>query len=760
MTIALGIDIGGTFTDVVLIDRSSGDVRTTKVLTTPDDPTTGVLTGIAELLAETGVDPADVSQAVHATTLATNLILERRGGPVAYVTTAGFGDVLIIGDERKGDREKYDLFYTKQNPIVARRHIVEVQERVGADGSVVVPLDTEQARSVLADLLDREPVTAVAVCLLHSYANGDHERRVADVVADLNPDLHVATSSEVWPEYRELPRACTTVMSAYVGPTVTRYIARLHEELARRGIGAGLQIMGSAGGIVSAATVARRPVQLVESGPAAGVMAAAHIGRLMGIDNLISFDMGGTTAKAGLVRDGQVAVAHEFYVGGTASAGLKRINTGYPIKIPVIDLAEVGAGGGSIAYRDGGGALRVGPDSAGAEPGPACYDRGGAQPTVTDANLVLGYLNPDYFLGGRMAIRADRARHALAELGGPMGLSPVEAAAGVYEVVNSTMAAAVRVVTLERGIDPRGFTMMASGGAAGIHVVRLAQEFGIVEMVVPANPGVGSAMGLLTADVVTDHVRTQVVDLADEGPGAELIGTVEEIYAELEATAVAEIASEGFAVDEIVLKREIDIRYRHQAHELTVPLHGCDLDRAATAFGHLYRRLYGVRPDDPVELVNYRVRVIGPVPKPDWSTDETTTTPPDPHGHRPAWFGDAMADTPVYRRNTLLPGPTITGPAIVEESSSTVVVPSGWTASTDRWLNLVLRPDSPDRHLRKPGSMAGKIWVTPDFDETSEDVIATFEGDLEHTDPASSRRVPSVLGMDAAIGCPLWNYAR
>ena len=656
---------------------------------------------MVELLTSTGIDPADVSQVVHATTLATNLILERKGGPVAYVTTAGFGDILIIGDERKGDREKYDLFYTKQAPIVARRHIIEVQERVGAGGSVVVPLDAEQARSALLDLLEREPVTAVAVCLLHSYANGDHERQVAGIIAELDPDMYVATSGEVWPEYRELPRACTTVISAYVGPTVTRYIARLDTELARQGIGAGLQIMGSSGGIISAATVARRPVQLVESGPAAGVMAAAHIGRLTGIDNLISFDMGGTTAKAGLVRDGRVAIAHEFYVGGTASAGLKQIKTGYPIKIPVIDLAEVGAGGGSIAYRDSGGALRVGPDSAGAEPGPACYNRGGTLPTVTDANLVLGYLNPDHFLGGRMTIRADRALHALAGLGESMGLNPNEAAAGVYEVVNATMAATVRVVTLERGIDPRDFTLLASGGAAGMHAARLAEEFDIGEIVIPTNPGVGSAVGLLTSDVVTDHVRTRVIgpvagviSTGEIGTGeisAEHISAVEEIYAELEATAVAEIVSEGFAAGEIVLEREIDVRYRHQAHELTVPLDGCDLGRAAIAFGHLYQQLYGIRPADPVEFVNYRVRVIGPVPKPDWSTSKVSSIPPEPHSHRPAWFGGGMVDTPVYRRDTLLPGPMISGPAIVEESSSTVIIPPGWTASTDRWLNLVLR---------------------------------------------------------------------
>ncbi len=687
MTVALGIDIGGTFTDLVLIDRSTGNIGTTKVLTTPDDPAAGVLAGVTELQADSGSDPGDVSQAVHATTLATNLILERKGGPVAYVTTGGFGDILIIGNERKGDAEKYDVFYTKQEPIVPRRRIVDVVERIAADGSVITPLAVEPTRTALADLLAREPVEAVAVCFLHAYANGDHERRVAGIIAELDPDLYVALSSEVWPEYRELPRACTTVMSAYVGPTVTRYIDRLDRELAAQGIEARLQIMGSAGGIVSTATIARRPVQLVESGPAAGVMAAAHVGRLSGIENLISFDMGGTTAKAGVVQGGRPAIAHEFYVGGTASSGLKQINTGYPIKIPVLDLAEVGAGGGSIAYLDDGGALRVGPDSAGAEPGPACYDRGGTDPTVTDADLVLGYLNPDFFLGGRMTIRPDLATTAIAGLAGPLGLTPTEAAAGIHEVVNSTMAAAVRVVTLERGIDPRDFTLVASGGAAGVHVARLAQEFDITTMVIPANPGVGSALGLLTSDVVTDHVRTRVIDSADADPSV-----IEAIYAELESVAAAEISAEGFARDRIRMEREIDVRYRHQAHELTVALDGCDLDGAADAFGDRYQRLYGIRQADPVEFVNYRVRVIGPVTKPDWSTTDTATDRAEPHANRPAYFDGEATPTPVYRRTSLRPGHTIVGPAIIEEPSSTTVIPPRWTVAIDNRLSLILTP--------------------------------------------------------------------
>ncbi|WP_420639223.1 hydantoinase/oxoprolinase family protein [Candidatus Poriferisocius sp.] len=689
MTTALGIDIGGTFTDVVLIGQAdggrTGDIHTAKVLTTPDDPATGVLDGVAEVLATAGRAPAEVSRAVHATTLAANLILERKGGPVAYVTTAGFGDILVIGNERKGDAQKYDLFYTKQDPIVPRYRTVEVTERMAADGSVVTPLDETQARTALAALLEREPTAAIAVCFLHAYANDHHERQVADLVAELDPARYVALSSEVWPEYRELPRACTTVMSAYVGPTISGYITALEAGLATQGVGSGLQIMGSSGGILSSATVAKRPVQLVESGPAAGVMAAAHIGRISGIHNLISFDMGGTTAKAGVVRNGEVAIAHEFYVGGPASAGMKQINTGYPLQIPVIDLAEVGAGGGSVARVDEGGALRVGPDSAGAVPGPACYGRGGTQPTVTDADLVLGYLNPDYFLGGRMPIDRARAEAALAGLAEAMGRSVTAAAAGIHEVANATMAGAIRVVTLERGIDPREFTLVASGGAAGCHVASLAEEFGIPTVVVPAHPGVGSALGLLAADVVTDHVRTRVIPATDADPEA-----VEALYGEMEDDAAAEIGAEGFDLDHVVIQREIDVRYRHQAHELTVPLTGNDLAEAAAAFGRRYRELYGIASGDPVEFVNYRVRVIATVPKPDWPTTEVAAAPPPVHSRRRAYFNAGPVDTPVHRRVDLRPGHRINGPAIIEEPSSTTVVPPTWCGTVDRHLSLQL----------------------------------------------------------------------
>ena len=691
---SVGIDIGGTFTDVVVADHAHARLYTAKHLTTPADPAQGVLGALDLALTAAGLAAEALTRSVHATTLATNLILERQGANVAYITTDGFGDLLVIGHDRRGDADKFNLLYDKQPPLVPRRRTVEVRERLSATGEVVVPLDEAQAEAAIVELLAREPVDAVAVCFLHSHANPEHERRVGAIVRRLRPQLFVTLSSEVWPEYRELPRANTTVVSAYVGPTVTRYIEQLERRLTERGVRVGLQIMQSSGGTTSAASAAKRPIQLIESGPAAGVIAAAYAGGRCGIDDLISFDMGGTTAKAGVVTNGKPSITNDFAVGGYASAGLKRVATGYAVKLPVVDLAEVGAGGGSIARVDPGGIVRVGPDSAGSEPGPACYARGGVLPTVTDANLVLGYLNADYFLGGAMQVSLEAARVAVDEhLAQPLGLTIEEAAAGVHEIVNANMAAAIRVVTIERGIDPRGFTLVASGGAGPAHVVRLAEAFDIAQVLVPANPGVGSAIGLVVSDVVFDSVRTRVLSHADIDPAV-----IDALYRELTDTARSQVRAEGFDDSAIRVEREIDVRFRHQAHELGVPLDDgaitpATLVQAEAAFRDTYERLYGVRPGDPVEFVNYRVRAVGRVDKPDWAVDAQAHGPATPLNQRAVYFGEheGFIDTPVYRRGSLAPGHTIEGPAIVEEPTSSIVVPPKWTASVDQRLNLIIR---------------------------------------------------------------------
>ncbi len=687
----VGIDIGGTFTDVVLADHEAHTVHTGKALTTPDAPADGVVAAFDLALASAGLGSDAIDRCVHATTLATNVILERAGAAVAYVATAGFGDLLVIGHDRRGDADKYNLRYTKQPPLVPRRRTLEIAERVGARGEVVTPLDDDEARAALHDLFEREQVDAVAVCFLHAHANDVHEQRVAAIARELRPDLFVVCSSDVWPEYRELPRANTAVVSAYVGPTVSRYVERLEARLAEHGLRCGLQIMKSNGGTTSAAAVAQRPIQLVESGPAAGVIAAAHVGHTCGIADLISFDMGGTTAKAGLVQGGEPTITTDFAVGGYASAGLKRIATGYQVKLPVIDLAEVGAGGGSIARVDPGGIVRVGPDSAGSQPGPACYARGGARPTVTDANLVLGYLNADYFLGGTMRIDPDRAWRAIEEhIATPLGIDVVEAAAGIHEIANANMAAAIRVVTIERGIDPRDFALVATGGAGPAHAVRLAETFDVGTVIVPAEAGVGSAVGLVVSDVVVDLVRTHIVDQDRLDAGA-----IASWFDDLEQRARAEVEAEGFAADAVRIERTIDVRFRFQAHELGVPLADGPVDdpalvAAAQGFRDLYARLYGVRPGDPVEYVNYRVRAIGAVPTPDWGTDDVADAPAEVHGRRPVHFAETkgFTDTPVYRRRSLRPGHTLSGPAILEDPSTSIVVPPGHTVTVDRWRNL------------------------------------------------------------------------
>ncbi len=653
--LCVGIDIGGTFTDVVLADLDEGTLHVAKRLTTADRPADGVLDGLSEALLSAGAQAGEVARAVHATTLATNIVLERRGASVGYVTTEGFGDLLVIGHDRRTDTSKYDLFYTKQPPLVPRSLTAEVLERMDAQGAVVVPLDEARAEKALRGLLIGTAVESVAVCLLHAYANPDHERRLRQLVLDIRPDVHVVLSSDACPEYRELPRANTTVVSAYIGPLVSSYLSDLEARLRAHGLRTRLQIMQSNGGTAGADAVVTRPIQLVESGPAAGVIAAAHVGRRCGKNDLIAFDMGGTTAKAGLVRDGRPEIATEFVVGGRSSSGRRRSATGYEVKLPVVDLAEVGAGGGSIGRVDSGGVLRVGPESAGSLPGPACYGRGGIRPTVTDADLVLGYLDPDFFLGGRMPIDAGAAADALREwVAEPLGLDLVAAAAGMYEIANANMADAIRIVTLERGIDPTGFTLVAGGGAGPAHVVALAEAFSIGEVIVPPHAGVASALGLVVSDVAVDRVRTRLFDQDDVD-----LEVVTAIFGELTESALAEVGAQGFAPERIRVEREVDVRFRHQAHELSVPVGDISEDgemaRVARRFRDLYGRLYGVRPDDPVELVNYRVRVVGEVDKPDWAADLRSEGAPTRASVRPAYFAetDGYVTTSVYRRDAL-----------------------------------------------------------------------------------------------------------
>lgn len=648
MSYVIGVDVGGTFTDVVQRGHD-GETSVAKVLSTHDDPVSGVLAGIRRVLT----DPAAVTRVVHATTLATNAVLERKGVRVAYVTTAGFRSVIPLGRYARVEEDRYDLRFTPPPPAVDAADCFEVTERVSSRGAVLTPLDPESVRRAAAEIV-RRGITSAAVCLLHSYANPEHERQVAAILRESIPD--VAVSSEVWPEIREYERATTTIMSAYVGPLMSDYLRRLRGSLLELGIDAPVHVMDSGGGVISAELAARRAVATIESGPAAGVLAAASAGPA----EVISFDMGGTTAKVCVVRGGSPEITREFHVGGKGSFGGRRAGTGVPIKTPAIDLAEVGAGGGSVAWVDGAGALRVGPHSAGSAPGPACYGLGGSEPTVTDANLVLGYLS-----SASIPLSPALAVKAMARLAGPLGVTAEEAAHAVHEIVSAAMASAVHVVTVQRGIDPRGFTLVAFGGAGPMHAARVAERFGITTILVPAHCGVASAVGLLSAALSTERVRS-ALDAPDPEP----------IFAALAASAAADLA---LPLTELRVTRLVDVRFRGQSHDLTVEWSPSERELAAR-FSGKYAQVYGIAQEGEIELVSYRVRVTharpahAPAPATGTARSGARVTA------RSVYFPElgGHVEVPVHTRATF---DVLTGPAVVEDAESTIVVPPGWTAA-------------------------------------------------------------------------------
>jgi len=681
MGYTLASDVGGTFTDVVLTGPD-GRVEVAKTLTTPGDPADGLLRGVEQVLAGAGVPAGEVDRFVHATTLATNVILERTGVPVAFVTTEGFGSMLALGRQARVEEERYDLAYVQPDPLVPLTHTFAAPERIGAGGEVLRALDEEAAERI-ADEIAALGVAAVAICLLHSYMNPVHENRLAEIVSARLPEgTPVVVSSAVWPELGEYERATTTLMSAYVGPVMASYLNRLGERLRALGIDAPVHVMESAGGVLPAALAASRAVYTIESGPAAGVIAAARQGAERGLADLISFDMGGTTAKAGLVRGGRPGITHEFQVGGKGSFGGRRPGTGVPIKVPAIDLAEVGSGGGSIAWVDGG-TLRVGPRSAGADPGPACYGRGGTHPTVTDADLVLGYLDPGGF--GEFTLSAALARDAIAEhVAGPLGVGVVEAAAAVHDIANAQMGAAVHVVTVRRGIDPRGFTLVALGGAAPTHVVRLAERFGIARVLVPPQAGVGSAVGLLHADLAIERARTflaPVATLTSCSASRESLGELADIFAELERAARADLGGDaGEAL------RSVGVRFVGQAHAFTIELPAGQItpetiQRAADEFYKRYHESYGIDLRDPVELTTARVRVVlasgvAELPRSDLAEPRSA-------GSRSIWLDGDFREVGVRERDGCGAGDELAGPLVVTEPQCSLLIPPGWHGTVD-----------------------------------------------------------------------------
>jgi N-methylhydantoinase A len=698
--VRLGIDIGGTFTDATLIHEATGEIKIAKVLSTPRDPSDGFARSAERILAEADVAGDAVEYIVHATTVATNAIIEGKAARTALITTEGFRDILEIAKSTRPSL--YDLRFVKPRPLIPRHLCFTVRERLDAHGGVLTPLDDEDVRQVAAQI-GSENVEAIAICLLHSYLNPQHELEVERILREELPEAIISSSAKVCPEFREYFRASTTAINASIRPIVSRYLEKIEARLGDTRVDSELLVMQSSGGVYRADSARENPVYMVESGPAAGVIAATFIGGSLGYDDVLSFDMGGTTAKVGLVLGGRPRVTKDYEVGATAHAttGEGR-GSGYPIRTPVIDLVEIGAGGGSIAWVDSGGVLRVGPESAGADPGPACYGHGGMRPTVTDANLVLGRLNPKYFLGGEIELDLDAAVEAIErECAAPLGLSTVRAALSIIEIANASMVNAIRLVSVQRGYDPRSFALIAFGGAGPAHANRLAAENDIATTIIPPSPGITSAMGLLATDLKHEYSAT-FLRLLEEVSAREL----EQAFRSMERKGRAELVRESLPRDAMQFLRSVDVRYVGQSYELTMSLRGERVGREAikelvSGFHDEHERAYGFKaPGEAIEVVAARVTAVGLIDKPRLRTVSSAGAGArSVQERRPVYFeelGD-FADCPVHNRYALEAGSTVVGPAIVEEVDSTTVIHPGYQGRTTDVGFLVITQVGPGR---------------------------------------------------------------
>lgn len=700
MAYRLGIDIGGTFTDATLIDEDTGATRIAKVSSTPHDPSLAFLRVTERILREASVLPHAVRYVVHGTTVATNAIIEGKIARTGFITTEGFRDLLEIA--RQIRPSLYDLQFEKPKPLVPRYLSFGVPERLDSRGNVLTPLDENAVREV-GQLLRREGVQAIAVCFLHSYINSAHEKLAGEILNQVFPEATISLSSDVAPEIREYTRASTTIINVSLRPLVGRYLQNIQERLRDAGLNAELLVMQSSGGVFTFEAAREKPVFIVESGPAAGVIAATHLGAALGHRNVLSFDMGGTTAKAGMVQDGVPRVTKEYEVGASlvgahaarSGHGSGR-GSGYPIRTPVIDLVEIGAGGGSIAWVDSGGALRVGPQSAGADPGPVCYGKGGVDPTITDANLVLGRINPKFFLGGEIELDVDKARQAIREkCAAPLGMDVVAAAHGIVEIANAAMVNALRLVSVQRGYDPRDFVLIAFGGAGPLHANRLAAETEIPTTIIPMSPGIFSALGLLVTDLKHDYATTMIQRVEQLDAPA-----VENAFLRMEQEGRAMLAREGLTEHDMQFARQVEMRYVGQSYELALPLPNHRLDAGDLAallaqFHREHERAYGFSaPEEPTEFVNLRLTALGRIAKPELHGLENKAT--DTSAARKTWrqvyFAEAggYVDCAIYDRYRLGAGATLDGPAVVEEFDSTTVIHPGYCGRVDGYGNLFL----------------------------------------------------------------------
>jgi N-methylhydantoinase A len=685
VTYRVGVDIGGTFTDIVLLG-SDGAIHTKKISSSVDNYARAIVDGLSEVFRETGLDGRAIEEIRHGTTVASNAILEHKGARVGLITTKGFRDVLEIRTLRMP--KLYDLAWSKPAPLVERYLRKVVDERIDHRGHVDRALDPGDAERAV-DALLAEKVEAIAICLLNSFANPVHEAMLRDIVARKAPRLPLSVSFEVLPEIKEYERTSTTVINAYVMPIVATYLRALRQGLDGAGIPARLLLMQSNGGLTTDAAAAERPMNIIESGPAGGVVGAQALARAKKLEKIITFDMGGTTAKASMVEHGQVARAQEYAVGAGIMIGSRLLTgAGYTLKVPAIDLAEVGAGGGSLVWIDAAGALQVGPESAGATPGPVCYDKGGATPTVTDANLLLGYLNPGYLVGGALKLNADKARQVFAkEIAAPMGMTLEKAAHGAHLIAASNMIRAIKAVSTERGRDPREFALFAFGGNGPVFACGMAAALGMKRIVVPPSAGLFSSFGLLYADVEHHYSRSFRRLLRKSDPRE-----IERAWDALVRQAHDQLASEGFTSGKTKIRRAAALHYHGQTYELTVPLPDGPIDFAylEEAFGREHEKTYGHRAgaDEPVELVS--IQVVGQGLREGPNVPERVRASrgePQPPPPRAAYFG-SWIETPVVRRSDLSKGKK--GPLIVEEYDATCVIPPGAKAELDAGGNILI----------------------------------------------------------------------
>ena len=686
----MGVDIGGTVTDLLLVNDRTGRTAVQKVLTTYPDPSAGVMAAVQGAIRDTGSSLADVEVLVHGTTLAINTIIERTGSLTALFATSGHRDAIEIRREQRYDM--YDVLLEAPEPLAPRHLRFDIDERIAADGTVIRAVDRPQVARLIRRLAQRG-VESLAVCLLHGYRNAAHELAVAEIARDEAPALRISLSSRVAPEIKEYERASTTLCNAYVQARVDSYLDRLEQELEGAGFRGAFFLMQSSGGLIETGPAREFPVRILESGPAGGALAAGNFGRASGTDRLLSFDMGGTTAKLAVIDGGQPLIAP-----GLEAARVYRFSrgSGLPVRVPVIEMIEIGAGGGSIAHVDRLGLIRVGPQSAGAYPGPACYAQGGDLPTVTDADLLLGYLDPSYFLGGRMPLSTDKAKRAVSEhVARPLGIDVFHAAWGIHRIVNESMANAAHVHLIERGKDPGAYSLFAFGGAGPVHAYGVASLLGAPSVTVPPGAGVTSAVGFLTAPLSFDYVQGWYGRLADlEWP------RVNAFIEDMEQRGRAMLAAAGLRHTAIDVLRSCDLRYEGQGSEVGVPVPGGALNADSVeeireSFEQRYTDLYGrTVPGTGLEVVNWRVSVRGPRPTLRIASGDTAAGSPEQaqKGTRPAYFGDAggFVETPVFDRYRLGPGSLIAGPAIIEERESTIVVGPGSRAGIDELLSVVV----------------------------------------------------------------------